>query len=62
MRGGSAMLYERIAPWIDLNKGELMLLILFILTVAAVWAWDNARYYHIRVIRIGKYRFARKAK
>jgi hypothetical protein len=56
------MLYERIAPWIDVNKGELMLLVLFILTVAAVWAWENAQFRHIRIIRIGKYRFARKTK
>jgi hypothetical protein len=46
-----------------MNIGEVLLLVLFLLVVLGVWAYDNARYYsRIRVIRIGKYRFARKTK
>jgi hypothetical protein len=57
------MLYERVIGGLDMNKGELMILTLFILVVLAVWAYDSARHYsRIRVIRIGKYRFARKGK
>lgn len=57
------MLYERVIDCLDANKGELLLLALFILLILAVWAYDSARYYHrIRIIRVGKYRFARKIK
>jgi len=55
------MFYERIIKSLDMNNGELMLLALFVLLVFSVYAWEEARLYsRIRVIRIGKYRFARK--
>jgi len=54
-------LYERVIDCLDINKGELLLLALFILLVCLVWAYDSARYYaRIRVIRIGKYRLIKK--
>jgi len=57
------MLYERVIRGLDMNKGELLLLLLFVVVVLGVWAFDNAREYNrIRVIRIGRYRFARKTK
>ena len=57
------MLYERVIRGLDMNKGELLLLLLFVVVVLGVWAFDSARYYsRVRVIRIGKYRFARKTK
>lgn len=55
-------MYERILPGLDMNRGEILLLVLFVLTVIAVWAYDSARYYRVRIIRVGKYRFARKQK
>jgi len=61
MRKEVVMLYERIAPALDVNWGEALLLMLFVLLVLLTWAYDSARYYYrIRIIRVGKYRYARK--